>query len=113
MVYRLVAIFFILLALSGCGQSPLKGKIEKVGLLVPDTINDQVWGTKGYKGLLRIQSVYNVDVYYKEGIDNDAAIKMAVEDFHKKASTSSTGTEANMKKPLMRYAKIILIFILF
>ena len=48
MVYRLVAIFFILLALSGCGQSPLKGKIEKVGLLVPDTINDQVWGTKGY-----------------------------------------------------------------
>lgn len=42
MVYRLVAIFFILLALSGCGQSPLKGKIEKVGLLVPDTISDQV-----------------------------------------------------------------------
>ncbi|MGN9866052.1 BMP family ABC transporter substrate-binding protein [Bacillus swezeyi] len=84
MVYRLGVIFLILFVLGGCGSSPLTGKIEKVGLLVPDTISDQVWGTKGYKGLLRIQSVFNVDVYYKEGIDNEAAIKMAVEDFRKK-----------------------------
>ncbi|MFN2747105.1 BMP family ABC transporter substrate-binding protein [Bacillus sp. z60-18] len=84
MVYRLGMIFLVFLALCGCRSAPLAGKIEKVGLLVPDTISDQVWGTKGYKGLLRIQSVFNVDVYYKEGIDNEAAVKMAVEDFHKK-----------------------------
>ena len=105
MVYRLVAIFFILLALSGCGQSPLKGKIEKVGLLVPDTINDQVWGTKGYKGLLRIQSVYNVDVYYKEGIDNDAAIKMAVEDFHKKGVNLIYGHGSEYEKAFNEICK--------
>ncbi|NQD48895.1 BMP family ABC transporter substrate-binding protein, partial [Bacillus altitudinis] len=66
---RLVMIFsFLLLMLSACSQAPLKGHIEKVGLLVPDTINDQVWGTKGYKGLLNIQSTFGVDVYYKEGM---------------------------------------------
>ncbi|MCY7726070.1 BMP family ABC transporter substrate-binding protein, partial [Bacillus pumilus] len=46
---RLFMIFSFLLLLSACSQAPLKGQIEKVGLLVPDTINDQVWGTKGYK----------------------------------------------------------------
>jgi len=77
-------ILLILFLLSGCGQATTGGKIEKVGLLVPDTINDQVWGTKGYKGLLKIQSEMNVDVYYKEGMSEDSAIKKAVEEFHQK-----------------------------
>ncbi len=83
---RLVMIFSFLLLLSACSQAPLKGKIEKVGLLVPDTINDQVWGTKGYKGLLSIQSTFGVDVYYKEGMVDKEKIVDAIEEFHKKES---------------------------
>ncbi|MGE6630968.1 BMP family ABC transporter substrate-binding protein [Bacillus sp. NPDC077027] len=81
---RLVMIFSFLLILTACSQAPLKGHIEKVGLLVPDTINDQVWGTKGYKGLLNIQSKYNVDVYYKEGMIDKSEIVDAIEEFHNK-----------------------------
>lgn len=81
---RLVMIFSFLLLLSACSQAPLKGHIEKVGLLVPDTINDQVWGTKGYKGLLNIQSTFGVDVYYKEGMVDKEKIVDAIEEFHKK-----------------------------
>lgn len=55
-----------------------------MGLLVPDTINDQVWGTKGYKGLLNIQSTFGVDVYYKEGMVDKEKIVDAIEEFHKK-----------------------------
>ncbi|MCY8911803.1 BMP family ABC transporter substrate-binding protein [Bacillus atrophaeus] len=84
MITRLVMIFSVLLLLSGCGQTPFKGKIEKVGMLFPDTINDLVWGTKGYKGLLSIQSAYNVDVYYKEGVKTDEDILNAIEDYHKR-----------------------------
>ncbi|MEK5502598.1 BMP family ABC transporter substrate-binding protein [Bacillus sp. FSL M8-0168] len=102
MVYRLVVIFLMLLAMCGCGQASLNGKIEKVGLLVPDTISDQVWGTKGYKGLLRIQSVYGVDVYYKEGIDNEAAIKMAVDDFQKKGVNLIFGHGSEYEKVFNR-----------
>lgn len=53
-------------------------------MLFPDTINDLVWGTKGYKGLLNIQSKYNVDVYYKEGVKTEEDIINAIEDFHKR-----------------------------
>lgn len=54
---------------------------KKVGLLVPDTIDDQVWGTEGYKGLLQIKSKFQVDVFYKEGITTETATRTAVNEF--------------------------------
>lgn len=65
--------------LAACGQ-PRQEEMKKVGLLVPDTISDQVWGTKGYKGLLKIQSSYGVDVFYKEGMNNEEVVREAVEE---------------------------------
>ncbi len=82
----MVIILFILL-LTACGQTTPESGDQKVGLLVPDTISDQVWGTKGYKGLLRIQTEYDLDVYYKEGIHTDTSIKEAVKEFHKDGVT--------------------------
>lgn len=73
-----------LFLLSACGQSISTGKLEKVGLLVPDTVNDQVWGTKGYKGMLKIQSRFNVDVYYKEGMNSQVIVERAVKEFDQK-----------------------------
>ncbi|MGF2615344.1 BMP family ABC transporter substrate-binding protein [Rossellomorea vietnamensis] len=78
---------FILIALfllTGCsGQSDQKS-LQNVGLLVPETISDQVWGTKGYKGLLKIQSQFEVDVFYKEGMSTKQAVEQAVAEYDKK-----------------------------
>ncbi|MFC0272000.1 BMP family ABC transporter substrate-binding protein [Metabacillus herbersteinensis] len=83
MYKKLVLIFILLLSISGCGQPSIE-KLNKVGLLVPETVNDQVWGTKGYKGLLKIQSELNVDVFYKEGMDNEQVVRNAIRDFQEK-----------------------------
>ncbi len=83
----IMAIILLMLLLSACGQTTPDSGDQKVGLLVPDTVSDQVWGTKGYKGLLRIQTEYDLDVYYKEGIHTDSTIKKAVEEFHKDGVT--------------------------
>lgn len=83
----IMAIILLMLLLSACGQTTPDSGDQKVGLLVPDTVSDQVWGTKGYKGLLRIQTEYDLDVYYKEGIHTDSSIKKAVEEFHKDGVT--------------------------
>ncbi|MDX5476647.1 MAG: BMP family ABC transporter substrate-binding protein [Bacillaceae bacterium] len=80
-----ILVIFLLL-LTSCGQESSSNK-NKVGLLVPDTINDQVWGTKGYKGLLKIQSTFNLDVFYEEGIEQEEEIKKAVKEFDKKGIT--------------------------
>ncbi len=72
-------ILFVLLASCSNGSKP--EKLESAGLLVPDTISDQVWGTKGYKGMLKIQSEFGVDVFYKEGITTKAMTERAVKDF--------------------------------
>lgn len=77
-------ILLCLFTLSACGQPLTSGKLEKVGLLVPETINDQVWGTKGYKGMLKIQSRFDVDVYYKEGMNSQAVVERAVKEFDQK-----------------------------
>lgn len=81
MYLKLGFVLIILLSLFGCGQPVTSGKLEKVGLLVPETINDKVWGTKGYKGLLKIQSELDVDVYYKEGVNDETSIRKAIEEF--------------------------------
>ncbi|MCM3442402.1 BMP family ABC transporter substrate-binding protein [Metabacillus halosaccharovorans] len=82
MYLKLGSVLIILLSLFGCGQPVASGELEKVGLLVTETIDEKVWGTKGYKGLLKIQSELNVDVYYKEGMNDEAGIREAIEEFH-------------------------------
>ncbi|MBU7591022.1 BMP family ABC transporter substrate-binding protein [Metabacillus halosaccharovorans] len=82
MYLKLGSVLIILLSLLGCGQPVASGELEKVGLLVTETIDEKVWGTKGYKGLLKIQSELNVDVYYKEGMNDEAGIREAIEEFH-------------------------------
>ncbi|MGP7817972.1 BMP family ABC transporter substrate-binding protein [Niallia sp. 01092] len=58
--------------------------MKKVGLLVEGSISDQMLGTKGYKGLLTIQSQYNVEAYYKEGINSKAITDRAIKEFEGK-----------------------------
>lgn len=73
--------------MAGCGHQIGNGKLSKVGLLVPETVNDQVWGTKGYSGLLKIQSEFDAEVYYKEGMDSKEAVARGVKDFAQKGVT--------------------------
>lgn len=78
---KLGVVLIIILALFGCGQPAASGNLQKVGLLVPETIDDKVWGSKGYKGLLKIQSEFGVDVFYKEGMNEEQKIRSAIEEF--------------------------------
>lgn len=75
------SVLILLLLLTGCSQQGEKGNLNNVGLLVSETISDQVWGTKGYKGLLKIQSRFGVDVFYKEGVATKQAVAQAVAEF--------------------------------
>lgn len=84
MLNRFGIILLCLLLLGACEETKSTGKLQKVGLLVPETVNDQVWGTKGFKGMLKIQSKFKVDVFYKEGMNSEAVVKRAVEEFDKK-----------------------------
>lgn len=84
LIKRYGLLFLCLLLLASCGQKLSKDKLQKAGLLIPDTVNDQVWGTKGYKGMLKIQSKYNVEVYYKEGMNSLLVVERAIEEFNQK-----------------------------
>lgn len=83
-VTRCGVLLLCLLLLASCGQAMSTGKLKKAGLLVPDTVNDQVWGTNGYKGMLKIQSQHNVEVYYKEGMNSQMVVERAVKEFDHK-----------------------------
>jgi transcriptional activator of comK gene len=84
MINRFGIILLCLFLLGACGEKKPTGKIKKVGLLVPETVNDQVWGTKGFKGLLKIQSKFDVDVFYREGMNSEAVVERAVDEFNQK-----------------------------
>lgn len=84
MLNRFGILLLCLFLLGACGETKSQGKIKKVGLLVPETVNDQVWGTKGFNGLLKIQSKFDVDVFYKEGMNSAAVVERAVKEFDQK-----------------------------
>nr|WP_090234172.1 BMP family ABC transporter substrate-binding protein [Lentibacillus halodurans] len=68
---------FILVILSGCGDS---GNLQNAGMLVETSIDDQPWDQKGYEGMLAIEEEFNVDVYYKEGVQTEQDVREAVEE---------------------------------
>ncbi|MGN1401501.1 MAG: BMP family ABC transporter substrate-binding protein [Bacillus sp. (in: firmicutes)] len=79
----LLAVTIVFLPLTGsCGVFSSEQKLQSVGLLMPETIHDQVWGTKGYRGLLQIRSSFDVDVYYREDIDSKALVEDAVNELN-------------------------------
>ena len=78
-----IAIFFFVFII-GCSKAATQIHFESAGLLVTETINDQVWGTKGYKGMLRVQSELGIDVFYKEGISSKEKAERAIKELSKK-----------------------------
>ena len=71
----------IILLVTACGQPAANLSTSRIGLLLPDTINEPIWGNKGYKGLLSIQSALKADVYYKEGMKTRSEVKQALDEF--------------------------------
>lgn len=84
LINRFGGILLCLILLGGCGEAKSQEKLQKVGLLVPDTVNDQVWGTKGFNGMLKIQSKFNIDVFYKEGMNSQVKVEQAVKEYAQK-----------------------------
>ncbi|WP_096199007.1 BMP family ABC transporter substrate-binding protein [Bacillus sp. FJAT-45350] len=70
-------LIMLMLAISGCSSST-QNQIQRVGLLLEDTIDDQGWNSQGYQGLLQIQSSLGVDVFFKEDINTYEKAKDAV-----------------------------------
>ncbi|WP_231735328.1 BMP family ABC transporter substrate-binding protein [Gracilibacillus massiliensis] len=79
-----LAIVFIIIImftlLSGCQSNANGEKIERVGMLIEHTIHDQTWGNKGYRGLLDIQEEHNMDVFFREGVQTQQQVNIAVEE---------------------------------
>lgn len=75
-------IFFIIfiVALSGCTQAQDQG-LDKVGVLLPHPVDDQGWNSKGYQGILRVQSSLDVEVLMKEDVRSKPDIEETVLSF--------------------------------
>ncbi|MEQ6375482.1 BMP family ABC transporter substrate-binding protein [Bacillaceae bacterium S4-13-58] len=84
MTRKLIAPLFILLLLTACGQNESSHKIKAVGVLLEDTIDDQVWGQKGYQGIVKIQKKYDAKVYSKENVSTQRDVDEAVKEFSRK-----------------------------
>lgn len=74
-------LIIIIPVLTGCNSHANSEKIERVGMLIEHTIHDQNWGSKGYRGLLDIQEELNIDIYFREGVQTQQQVNIAVEEF--------------------------------
>lgn len=79
---RIVSLFVIplFLLLFSCVQAQ-ENSFEKVGLLLPHPIDDQGWNMKGYQGILKVQSAFEVDVLMREGVRSKEMVAEAVQEF--------------------------------
>ena len=72
--------FTVFLFLTGCAQSAENSQ-GKAGLLLPHPIDDQGWNSKGYQGMLNIQSNLGLQVFVKEDVNNRKKIIQSIEEF--------------------------------
>lgn len=61
-----------------------KRNIQKVGILLEGTTNDQPWDRSGYEGLLTIGEEFDADIYLKENIQTEQEITDAVKSLVRK-----------------------------
>lgn len=57
--------------------------LQNVGMLFDSTIDQNTWSKKGYKGLLKIEEEFDIDVFYKENIRTEEEVIRAVDDLVK------------------------------
>lgn len=79
---RIGFIAFFLFILIGCHAVTETEVHTRVGLLLPENIDDQGWNSKGYEGLLKIHSKLNVDVFYKEEVKTLEKVEASVKEFN-------------------------------
>lgn len=71
----------MLVMVSGCQNNASAGQLKNVGLLLPTTINEEIWSAKGYEGALNIGSTFDANVFYKENMTEKQEITAAVKEF--------------------------------
>src|SRR5699024_12634601 len=69
--------------LTGCSNDTGTDRLQKVGLLLETTIDDQTWNRKGYAGLISIRDTYDVEMFVKEEVQNRSEINRAVDELVK------------------------------
>lgn len=80
-VFRISLTILLFVFIGGCSTLTETESTTKVGLLLPHNIDDQGWNSKGYEGLLKINSNLNVDVFYKEEINSKEKTVAAIDEF--------------------------------
>src|SRR5699024_2268345 len=79
-----ISIVFILVVFSvSCAPINENPQLQKVGMLIEGSIDEKPWNKKGYHGLLEINKQFDVDIYFKEGIQTKNQIINAVDEFVK------------------------------
>ncbi|MFC0557707.1 BMP family ABC transporter substrate-binding protein [Halalkalibacter alkalisediminis] len=79
-IQRGILLLLLAILLIGCADANTSS-INRVGLLLEDTIDDQGWNSKGYQGLLNIHSNLNVEVTFKEDMNTEPKVTKAIEEF--------------------------------
>ncbi|TMW71469.1 BMP family ABC transporter substrate-binding protein [Alteribacter natronophilus] len=91
----------ILAFLTGCTISAESGELEKAGLLLPYTYDDEGWNRKGYQGLLHVHASMDVDVYVEEDIRTTEAVREAVQRFADEGVNLVFGHSTIYAEPIM------------
>ncbi|SER94593.1 BMP family ABC transporter substrate-binding protein [Salipaludibacillus aurantiacus] len=76
----LLFVFALFLLLAGCAQAQEK-PLDKIGVLLPHPVDDRGWNSKGYQGILKVQSAMDLEISLKEDIRSSEAVKEAIREF--------------------------------
>ncbi|SDI26169.1 BMP family ABC transporter substrate-binding protein [Alteribacillus bidgolensis] len=72
--------YTVLLLLSACSTDMSTASSDnKAALLLESTIDDEGWNSKGYHGLLNIQSELDMEVMYEENVSSLGAVKTSLD----------------------------------
>lgn len=80
-IYLLTSLLTIIIAITGCLYLPDNKKINKVGMLIEGSVDDNTWDKKGLQSLRNIKEEHSIDAIFKYEINEKQKIINTVDDF--------------------------------
>ncbi|WP_164993304.1 BMP family ABC transporter substrate-binding protein [Macrococcus sp. DPC7161] len=97
--------FFLLLGILVYISYPKNQPMNTVAFMFPDNINDQTWGTEGYKAMQEIAQKYDANLYFEQNVNTESKIERQINLWAEREVNIIYGQGSEFEKSFNKFAK--------
>lgn len=98
-------LFFLLLGTLVYISYPKNQSMNTVAFMFADNINDQTWGTEGYKAMQEIAQKYDANLYFEQNVNTESKIERQINLWAEREVNIIYGQGSEFEKSFNKFAR--------